>query len=63
MHAMDIESYEVEWRDGEGVWRTVKTGLTESEARACAAQYKNWTIRILKAVRTEVRLVEPENDN
>jgi hypothetical protein len=56
------ESYEVEWRDGQGVWRTVKTGLTESEAHVCAAQYKYWTIRILKAVRTEIRLVEIEND-
>jgi hypothetical protein len=56
-----LESYEVEWRDGDGVWRTVKTGLTESQAHACAAQYKYWTIRILKAVRSEIRLVETEN--
>jgi hypothetical protein len=58
-----FESYEVEWRDEQGVWRTVKTGLTESEAHACAAQYKNWTIRVLKAVRTEIRLVETENES
>jgi hypothetical protein len=55
---MGIESYEVEWRDANGAWHTVKTGLTESEADACTAQYKDWTIRILKVVRTVVRLVE-----
>ena len=58
-----FESYEVEWRDSRGVWHTVKTGLTESEAHACAAEYKNWTIRIVKAVRTEILLVEMENDS
>jgi hypothetical protein len=60
---VDIESYEVDWCDGEGVWHTLKAGLTESEARACAAQYKGWTIRILKAVRTEIRFDEVENDD
>jgi hypothetical protein len=58
-----FESYEVEWHDGDGVWRTVKTGLTESQAHACAAQYKYWTIRVLKAVRSEIHLLEAENDS
>lgn len=58
-----FESYEVEWRDSQGVWRTVKTGLTESEAHAAAAQYKSWTIRIVKAVRTEILVVEVDNDS
>jgi hypothetical protein len=59
-----FESYEVEWLDGRGVWHTVKAGLTtESEAHACDAQYKNWTIRIVKAVRTEIPLVEMDNDS
>ena len=57
-----LESYEVEWRDGQGVWHPVQSGLTESEARACVAQYKNWTIRILKALRTEIPLAEMENE-
>jgi hypothetical protein len=58
-----FESYEVVWRDGEGEWRTVKTGLTESQALAYAAEYKKWTIRVFKAVRTEIHLVETENDS
>jgi hypothetical protein len=58
-----FESYEVEWRDGQGEWHTVKTGLTESQARACAAQYKHWAIRIVKAVRIEILLDDMENDS
>jgi hypothetical protein len=58
-----FESYEVEWRDSRGVWHTVKAGLTESEAHACAAQYKNWTIRIVKTVRTEIPMIATDNDS
>ena len=59
----ETESYEVQWCDEQGVWRSVKNGLTMPETRALIAQYKDWNLRVLKAVRTEIHLVETENDS
>jgi hypothetical protein len=59
----EAESYEVQWCDEKGVWRSVKNVLTVTEARALVAEYKNWNLRVLKASRIEIDLVEMENDS
>jgi hypothetical protein len=58
---LETESYEVQWCDEQGMWRSIKNGLTMPEACALVAEYKNWNLRVLKAVRTEIRLTGIEN--